>query len=486
MSSDATAAVAAPPSFQPDSHAAGTISFYDASGAQITSGSLDASPLAAYYMASTPVPVWTGIPGDPDAPGPKVAAVFYTPVQGQTPAAWQTGDIETTSQVIGTHPGYPGALATTTNPVVKDDSGFADMTDHISNFTSTDTTDPNIYEVRLLNSNGQLYWSSDIQVDTVANTWTQVYPVVTGGATPTPTPAVTPSPTPVVTPAPTPVPTAAPTPVVTPTPTPVVTPVPTPVVTPAPTPVATAAPTPVVTPTPAPTAAPTPVATAAPTPVVTPAPTPVVTPSPAPVVTPTPVVTPVPTPVVTPTPTVAATPSPTPVATVAPTPAASPAPSPTPVPVVTATPTPGATVGSITDPNGDPIAQGSTLTPGQSLSISTSGFAPGEKVTPVVHSTPITLAAVTADAEGNLIYAFTVPAGLEGGAHTLVLSGAHTSTTFSFRIDSTVTGATITPTDPNAALANTGFDATGIGGLGAVLALLGAGLVALAIRRRAS
>ncbi|SOD72296.1 hypothetical protein SAMN05892883_1701 [Jatrophihabitans sp. GAS493] len=160
-------ASAAAPSFQPDPNAAGTVSFYNAAGVQITSGTLSASPFAAYYVASTPAL---------SNSGPKDAAVFYTPVLGQAPAVWQTGDIETTSQTPGAHPSYPGALATITNPVVKDDSGFADMPDHISNFTSTDSADPNVYEVRIFD--GVNYWSSDVKVDTAADTWTQVYPTV--------------------------------------------------------------------------------------------------------------------------------------------------------------------------------------------------------------------------------------------------------------------------------------------------------------------
>jgi len=162
-----SAFAAGQPSYEPDANALGTLSFFDASGNQITSGSTTASPMAAFYMASGP-----GVAGNN-----KAYVSFYTPVQGQTPAAWQTGNVITSAQ---TYPNatYPGALGTTSNAVVQDAAANGSLqTNQIATFPSSSTTDPNVYQVRIFtDTTGTHYYSADVLVS--GTTWTQVYPVV--------------------------------------------------------------------------------------------------------------------------------------------------------------------------------------------------------------------------------------------------------------------------------------------------------------------
>src|SRR5947199_9614850 len=74
----AGAANAATPPFEPDPNAVGTLSFYDASGAQITSGRTDVAPFAAYAVGSTTI-----------RSGDTQAALFYAaPDPNKTPAGY--------------------------------------------------------------------------------------------------------------------------------------------------------------------------------------------------------------------------------------------------------------------------------------------------------------------------------------------------------------------------------------------------------------
>jgi hypothetical protein len=69
------------------------------------------------------------------------------------------------------------------------------------------------------------------------------------------------------------------------------------------------------------------------------------------------------------------------------------------------------------------IEGGGTLEPGQQLTLSYTGFQPGEQVTLVMHSTPVTLGVFTADETGSITADFTIPDDAEAGQHTLTLSG---------------------------------------------------------------
>ncbi len=102
------------------------------------------------------------------------------------------------------------------------------------------------------------------------------------------------------------------------------------------------------------------------------------------------------------------------------------------------------------------------------------GFVPGEEVTVTLHSTTVVLGTVTAGADGSISYAFTVPAGLEAGPHTVVLAGSTTSVTVSFEV-----------ADTTEELPSTGGgQARQLGLFG--LAAIAAGLGAVLISRRIS
>lgn len=63
------------------------------------------------------------------------------------------------------------------------------------------------------------------------------------------------------------------------------------------------------------------------------------------------------------------------------------------------------------------------LEPGDRLALSWTGFQPGEQVTVVMRSTPVTLGTFPADAAGTVTAAVRLPDGAEAGAHTLTFSG---------------------------------------------------------------
>ena len=75
-----------------------------------------------------------------------------------------------------------------------------------------------------------------------------------------------------------------------------------------------------------------------------------------------------------------------------------------------------------------------TVAPGGALSVSGTGFVPGERVAVELHSTPVTLSLVTADAAGALNATVTIPAGTEPGEHSIVLTGLDSKRTASIGI----------------------------------------------------
>jgi hypothetical protein len=97
-------------------------------------------------------------------------------------------------------------------------------------------------------------------------------------------------------------------------------------------------------------------------------------------------------------------------------PASTPPASATPSPAAVPTPVPGCT--DCEKLTGDePVIAGAELT------LRYSGFQPGEQVTVVMRSTPVTLGTFTADAAGTLTAEVTIPTSAETGTHTLTLSG---------------------------------------------------------------
>jgi len=99
---------------------------------------------------------------------------------------------------------------------------------------------------------------------------------------------------------------------------------------------------------------------------------------------------------------------------------------------------------------------------GDTITITGTGFEPGESVDVVLHSTPILLTTVIADGAGAIHVTVTIPAGADTGGHSLVLTGS-------------ATGVSADPITINGSLASTG--ANPVLGVLSALALIGIGLV---------
>lgn len=104
----------------------------------------------------------------------------------------------------------------------------------------------------------------------------------------------------------------------------------------------------------------------------------------------------------------------------------------------TTPPAPSAAYGQ--NPNG---ATTWTTSPGGTIQIATRGWLPGSTVTVTMHSEPVQLGQLAANADGTASGLFTVPANAAGGMHTVVLSGtAADGTAASVELGLTVTAST--------------------------------------------
>ena len=126
-------------------------------------------------------------------------------------------------------------------------------------------------------------------------------------------------------------------------------------------------------------------------------------------------------------------------------------------------------------------ATGDTAAPGRKVVKVLTGFKPGEVVTVTLHSTPQTMGAFTADANGTVTVEFTVPAGTPTGDHTLVYEG-NMGTYFQ---ESFTVAAAAATSNASSNLAYTGADVALPLGLGVGALALGGGLVFAARRRSA-
>lgn len=166
----------------------------------------------------------------------------------------------------------------------------------------------------------------------------------------------------------------------------------------------------------------------------------------------------------------ATTPTPTP--SVTPTPTVTPAPAPTPTPV---------TVDDLTPATRGGITITGTLRPGGTFTAQASGFGPGEQVQASLFSVRTDLGSARADATGTVTATFTVPTTTTVGTHRLALVGQAAGRTLWTEVQVlAVQGAA---TQRGGSLAATGVDHVGLTVL-AGLVLLGAGTVAVLVRRR--
>ncbi len=172
----------------------GSITFYNAQGQVVTGGSITASGLGAYAVASTP----DGRSGDT-----KATLYVYTPVNGEAPGAWSGFEL---SGLSSTYPNTaaPAPIGTTANPVETNntaapDKSIAAYIDEDPN-TDTSTTDgySGLFDVRLEVSGSGIgteaaYWDTVISVDITAGTltaptagtWSVDYPDYTQNTTTT-------------------------------------------------------------------------------------------------------------------------------------------------------------------------------------------------------------------------------------------------------------------------------------------------------------
>jgi DNA-binding beta-propeller fold protein YncE len=144
---------------------------------------------------------------------------------------------------------------------------------------------------------------------------------------------------------------------------------------------------------------------------------------------------------------------------------------------------------------GNPVASVglASVVQGGTQSVSATGFAPGESVTAVMHSDPLTIGTKPAGANGEVSFTWTIPATATPGAHTVDLTGSISGAlTVPFTVtakDDNNSGGGNGGGGPNVNtggnLANTGASvvAPALGGA-VVLLLAGAGLLAFGVRRR--
>ncbi len=170
------------------------------------------------------------------------------------------------------------------------------------------------------------------------------------------------------------------------------------------------------------------------------------------------------------------------VVTPAPSPPSEPSPSAPPLtqtPTLPPTPTlavPGrSAVALVGEPRSD-LTVPATVTSRQSVTLEARGFLPGESVDFVLHSDPVYLGTVVADAAGVARLTVTIPAGVPAGGHHVLAAGLTSGTWSRVPVVVTASGGRV--------LAATGTSAAGATGIGVALIAFGAGLVAVRARTR--
>jgi LPXTG-motif cell wall-anchored protein len=127
---------------------------------------------------------------------------------------------------------------------------------------------------------------------------------------------------------------------------------------------------------------------------------------------------------------------------------------------------------------------------GGSLHVTGAGFSAGEKVSVTLHSTPVTLATLTATSTGAVSGNVVIPSDTAVGSHEIVLLGETSGSTATAGL--TVTAATTTTTGTETTTTTTGTSASTLPSTGANnqvgligLALIGLGGSAIVLTRRA-
>ena len=138
-----------------------------------------------------------------------------------------------------------------------------------------------------------------------------------------------------------------------------------------------------------------------------------------------------------------------------------------------------------TDPGGAPASTDrSSYSPGDAVTVTGTGFTPGEQVEVWLHSDPQWVGTALAAADGTVGHTFTLPTDLEAGQHHVELIGVSSGrvlATPEFTVIAAGAGAA-TPVS-GGTLPYTGSDTTGVLWAGGVLLLAGAALASVAVRR---
>jgi len=189
VGSGAANAAAPTPPYEPDPQGTGTISFYDASGNQITSGTITDAPIAAYAVGSQTIRA-----GDN-----KAALIAAQPNPNANTQLWNKDTLSSfTGYPLSTGPASIQTLSQT-HPVVTGSASDLSLNDFIAEFPNTDPTGigcayagtpsgctntsyQNLYQfrIRTADTTGQQtasYAVADVLVS--GNSWSQVYPTVT-------------------------------------------------------------------------------------------------------------------------------------------------------------------------------------------------------------------------------------------------------------------------------------------------------------------
>jgi hypothetical protein len=164
----------------------GAITFYNAQGQVVTGGSITASGLGAYAVASTADPTGVGS-------HTKATLFIYTPVNGENPSTWSGTQMGLATAYPATS--APAPVAGTTNPTETNVNGNTDepVQTQITDFPNTDTSTTDgyagLYDVRLVVSGGtggsESFWDTVISVNTTAGTWSVDWPDYTQNTTTT-------------------------------------------------------------------------------------------------------------------------------------------------------------------------------------------------------------------------------------------------------------------------------------------------------------
>jgi LPXTG-motif cell wall-anchored protein len=137
-----------------------------------------------------------------------------------------------------------------------------------------------------------------------------------------------------------------------------------------------------------------------------------------------------------------------------------------------------------TAPGGSPASvDKASYVPGEAITVTGTGFTPGEQVEVWLHSDPQWVGTALAGADGTVTHTFTLPVDLEPGRHHVELIGVSSGLVAATPEFTVVAAGTAAPVASSGTLPYTGSDTTGVLWAGGALLLSGAVLASAAVRR---